>query len=120
VGEARSCLRALAVPFFHHELVKQALLAAMEEPAAAPALLGLLKALADSADVSALQMQKARPWRQRVLQTFSVAWSCHVRLRAAVAPLRSTQSCNIPRSHHVSKCPANGRSCGPGSDGLQA
>ena len=58
VAEARSCLRALAVPFFHHELVKQALLAAMEEPAAAPTLLALLKALADSADISPLQMQK--------------------------------------------------------------
>ena len=60
VAEARSCLRELAVPFFHHELVKQALLAAMEEPATAPTLLGLLRALADSADISALQMQKAR------------------------------------------------------------
>ena len=60
MAEARSCLRALAVPFFHHELVKQALLAAMEEPAAAPTLLALLKALADSADITPLQMQKVR------------------------------------------------------------
>ncbi len=79
VGEARLCLRALAVPFFHHELVKQALLAAMEEPAAAPTLLGLLKALADSADVSALQMQKARPCRligfTRRARAAAVCWT---------------------------------------------
>ena len=60
MAEARSCLRSLAVPFFHHELVKQALLAAMEESAAAPTLLGLLKALSESADITALQMQKVR------------------------------------------------------------
>lgn len=29
-GEASRCLRGLAVPFFHHELVKQGLHAAME------------------------------------------------------------------------------------------
>lgn len=58
MGEARTCLRSLAVPFFHHELVKQALLAAMEDAAAAVPLLDLLKSLADSADVSPLQMQK--------------------------------------------------------------
>ena len=58
IGEARACLRSLAVPFFHHELVKQALLAAMEDAAAAGPLQELLKALADSADISPLQMQK--------------------------------------------------------------
>ena len=57
-AEARTCLRSLAVPFFHHELVKQALLTAMEDAAAAPPLLELLKSLAGSADVSPLQMQK--------------------------------------------------------------
>jgi hypothetical protein len=32
-GEASRCLRGLAVPFFHHELVKQGLHAAMENAA---------------------------------------------------------------------------------------
>ena len=30
-SEARHCLRKLEVPFFHHEVVKQALLRCMEE-----------------------------------------------------------------------------------------
>ena len=58
VGEARACLRSLAVPFFHHEFVKQALLTVMENSVAAAPLLELLKSLADSSDVSPLQMQK--------------------------------------------------------------
>lgn len=58
VGEARLCLRSLAVPFFHHQLVKQALLMAMENATAAEPLLELLKSLAGSGDISPLQMQK--------------------------------------------------------------
>ena len=66
-AEAERCLRELAVPFFHHELVKQALLAAMEAPAAQRPLLALLARMADSGLVSGSQMQKARlpqrsPW----------------------------------------------------------
>ena len=59
-AEAERCLRELAVPFFHHELVKQALLAAMEAPAAQGPLLALLSRMADSGLVSGSQMQKAR------------------------------------------------------------
>lgn len=58
MGEARLCLRNLAVPFFHHQLVKQALLMAMESVPAATPLLELLKSLAQSGDISPLQMQK--------------------------------------------------------------
>lgn len=35
VAEATECLRALKMPFFHHELVKKALVHAIEEPASA-------------------------------------------------------------------------------------
>lgn len=59
--EAERCLRELAVPFFHHEVVKQALLLAMEAPAAQGPLLALLLRMADSGLVSGSQMQKARP-----------------------------------------------------------
>lgn len=62
MGEARLCLRNLAVPPFHHELVKQALVAAMEDESAAKPLLELLKGLADSGDVSPMQMQKVWKW----------------------------------------------------------
>jgi programmed cell death protein 4 len=36
-------LRGLSVPFFHHELVKQALHAAMENPAHTEGVIALLK-----------------------------------------------------------------------------
>jgi hypothetical protein len=42
-GEASRCLRGLSVPFFHHELVKQGLHAAMETPAHTEAVIALLK-----------------------------------------------------------------------------
>ena len=55
MAEAERCLRALAVPFFHHELVKQLLLAAMVSPQHEDALLGLLDKLASSNIVSQTQ-----------------------------------------------------------------
>jgi programmed cell death protein 4 len=42
-AEASRCLRGLSVPFFHHELVKQALHAAMENAAHTEAVIALLK-----------------------------------------------------------------------------
>ena len=87
-AEAERCLRELAVPFFHHELVKQALLLAMEAPAAQGPLLALLSCMADSGLVSGSQMQKAcPPQRFALLHIVSVAggactarapcWSVH-------------------------------------------
>lgn len=60
VGEVRALLRGLAVPFFHHELVKQALVAALEagEAGAGAPLLRLLGELAASGDVSSSQVAK--------------------------------------------------------------
>ncbi|KAK9819246.1 hypothetical protein WJX81_007334 [Elliptochloris bilobata] len=57
-AEAERCLRELAVPFFHHEVVKQALLLAMEAPASQGPLLALLAHMADSGLVSGSQMHK--------------------------------------------------------------
>ena len=42
-GEASRCLRGLAVPFFHHELVKQGLHAAMENAAQTDHIMTLFK-----------------------------------------------------------------------------
>jgi hypothetical protein len=42
-AEASRCLRGLAVPFFHHELVKQGLHAAMENAGQTDAIMGLFK-----------------------------------------------------------------------------
>jgi hypothetical protein len=41
--EARRCLRELAAPHYTHELVKQALTLAVEDPAATEALFNMLK-----------------------------------------------------------------------------
>ncbi|PRW57868.1 programmed cell death 4-like isoform B [Chlorella sorokiniana] len=55
--EVRRILRDLAVPFFHHEFVKQALLLGMDAPSQEP-FLGLLGLLSDTAEVSTSQMSK--------------------------------------------------------------
>ena len=80
-AEAERCLRELAVPFFHHELVKQALLAAMEAPAAQGPLLALLSRMADSGLVSGSQMQKARlPPRTPCCMSCVVDGACTARV----------------------------------------
>mmetsp|Transcript_37781 Transcript_37781/g.95570 ORF Transcript_37781/g.95570 Transcript_37781/m.95570 type:complete len:712 (-) Transcript_37781:372-2507(-) len=60
--EASRCLRALNVPFFHHEAVKQALHRAIEAAAAnatlAQSLVGLLARLVQSGEVSPAQLSK--------------------------------------------------------------
>ncbi|KAF8061907.1 MRF1 [Scenedesmus sp. PABB004] len=57
-AEASRCLRGLAVPFFHHELVKQALHAALEVPAHGDAVIALLTRLSESSEVNASQLAK--------------------------------------------------------------
>ena len=59
VVEARRCLRSLNARYFHHELVKRALVLCIEAAVGAetaPRLLGLLKVLGDSGEVSVSQM----------------------------------------------------------------
>lgn len=57
--EARLCLRKLAVPFFHHEVVKQALLRMMEvDEAKEQSLVQLLKQLSSTGEVSESQMAR--------------------------------------------------------------
>ena len=59
VGEARRCLRAVNARYFHHELVKRALVLCIEAKpgdSTAPRLLGLMKVLGDSGEVSEGQM----------------------------------------------------------------
>ena len=81
-AEAARCLRELAVPFFHHEVVKQALLLAMEEPAVQAPLLALLAHMAESGLVSGSQMQKACSCCSVLSSLFVeaskvvVGWSC--------------------------------------------
>lgn len=58
VSEARLCLRKLAVPFFHHEVVKQALLRMMEDTQTDSSLVQLLKQLSSSGDLSDSQISR--------------------------------------------------------------
>ena len=61
VSETRLCLRKLAVPFFHHEVVKQALLRMMETDATnEQSLVQLLKQLSSTGDISNSQMARVR------------------------------------------------------------
>ncbi len=60
VSETRHCLHKLAVPFFHHEVVKQALLGMMEDTQTEACLVQLLKQLSSSGDLSNSQMSRVR------------------------------------------------------------
>ncbi|XP_010243352.1 PREDICTED: uncharacterized protein LOC104587437 [Nelumbo nucifera] len=56
--EACRCIRDLKVPFFHHEIVKRALIMAMERPAAEGWLLDLLKEAAEVGVINSSQITK--------------------------------------------------------------
>ncbi|XP_061360872.1 MA3 DOMAIN-CONTAINING TRANSLATION REGULATORY FACTOR 1 [Gastrolobium bilobum] len=56
--EACRCIRELGVSFFHHEIVKRALVLAMEIHSAEPLMLKLLKEAAEEGLVSSSQMVK--------------------------------------------------------------
>ncbi|XP_073280277.1 MA3 DOMAIN-CONTAINING TRANSLATION REGULATORY FACTOR 1-like isoform X1 [Primulina huaijiensis] len=57
-SEASRCVRQLGVPFFHHEVVKRALVFAMEIPTVEPLIQKLLKEAADDGLISSSQMAK--------------------------------------------------------------
>ncbi|KAL6559334.1 Peptide chain release factor 1, mitochondrial [Orobanche gracilis] len=57
-SEACRCIRQLGVSFFHHEVVKRALILAMEVPSAESLILNLLKEAADEGLISSSQMAK--------------------------------------------------------------
>ncbi|KAL6524563.1 Peptide chain release factor 1, mitochondrial [Orobanche hederae] len=57
-SEACRCIRQLGVSFFHHEVVKRALILAMEVPTAESLILNLLKEAADEGLISSSQMAK--------------------------------------------------------------
>ncbi|KAI3464180.1 hypothetical protein Pfo_020843 [Paulownia fortunei] len=57
-SEACRCIRQLGVSFFHHEVVKRALVIAMEMRTAEPLILKLLKEAADEGLISSSQMMK--------------------------------------------------------------
>lgn len=58
VSECRHCLHKLAVPFFHHEVVKQSLLLAIEDSNQQGALLALLKQLNASGEIRDSQVSR--------------------------------------------------------------
>ena len=66
VSEARHCLHKLAMPFFHHEVVKQALLRMMEDEQTQSALVQLLRQLSSSGDLSDSQMSRVRSLRMYI------------------------------------------------------
>ncbi|XP_073006917.1 MA3 DOMAIN-CONTAINING TRANSLATION REGULATORY FACTOR 1-like isoform X1 [Typha latifolia] len=58
IAEACRCIRELGLPFFHHEVVKRALILIMEIPASEPYILNLLKVAAEECLISSNQMMK--------------------------------------------------------------
>uniref|UniRef100_A0A0C9RVH6 TSA: Wollemia nobilis Ref_Wollemi_Transcript_10948_2779 transcribed RNA sequence n=1 Tax=Wollemia nobilis TaxID=56998 RepID=A0A0C9RVH6_9CONI len=57
-AEACRCIRDLNVPFFHHEVVKRALILVMERRNAEPLILDLLKEAAEEGLITSSQMSK--------------------------------------------------------------
>jgi hypothetical protein len=57
-AEACRCIRDLNVPFFYHEVVKRALILAMERRSAEPLILVLLKEAAEEGLITSSQMSK--------------------------------------------------------------
>ncbi|RLM60644.1 uncharacterized protein C2845_PM14G01450 [Panicum miliaceum] len=57
-AEACRCIRELAVPFFHHEVVKRALTLGMESPAAEALIVKLLKEASEECLISSSQLMK--------------------------------------------------------------
>lgn len=57
-AEACRCIRELAVPFFHHEVVKRAVTLGMESPAAETLITKLLKEASEEGLISSSQMVK--------------------------------------------------------------
>jgi len=58
IEEARRCIMSLGVPFYLHELVKQAVTMAMEDAASQAPVLRLLGQLAESGELSQTQISK--------------------------------------------------------------
>lgn len=58
VKEACRCIKDLKVPFFHHEIIKRALIMAMERRHAEDRLLDLLKAAAEEGLINSSQISK--------------------------------------------------------------
>lgn len=56
ISEASRCLSRLSVPFFHHELVKQAVHKGMEQPNQVDHVINLLKKMSDSNEVNSSQL----------------------------------------------------------------
>ena len=61
VGEVEKGLRALAVPFFHHEFVRQAIVIALHNTPKQGAVLSLLGSLAESGFLSTTQIVRVWP-----------------------------------------------------------
>lgn len=58
ISEARRCIIGLGVPFYLHELVKQAVTMGLEKESNVPAVLNLLKELSSSGELSQTQLSK--------------------------------------------------------------
>eukprot|EP00873_Tetraselmis_striata_P037263 jgi/Tetstr1/457527/TSEL_044107.t1 len=58
IDEARRCIISLGVPFYLHELVKQAVTMGLEKEGHVPAVLNLLKELSSSGELSQTQLSK--------------------------------------------------------------
>ncbi|KAK9864764.1 hypothetical protein WJX84_007393 [Apatococcus fuscideae] len=58
ISEAAQCLHKLAVPFYHHEVVKQSLLIAIASPQQKAAILRLLSSLSSSGQISTSQLSR--------------------------------------------------------------
>ncbi|KAJ3681171.1 hypothetical protein LUZ60_015660 [Juncus effusus] len=72
MSEACRCIRELGVPFFHHEVVKRALILAMEKPGSEIPVLELLKEANNEGLISSSQMSKGFSRVGEILEDLSL------------------------------------------------
>ncbi|KAF7820351.1 programmed cell death protein 4 [Senna tora] len=119
--EAFRCIKDLKVPFFNHEIVKRALIMAMERHQAEEALLDLLKEAAEEGFINSSQMSKgfgrlidtvddlsldipnARGILQRLMsKAASEGWLCVSSLKSlSVEPVKKTLDDGTTRSFKI-------------------
>ncbi|GMH01202.1 hypothetical protein Nepgr_003041 [Nepenthes gracilis] len=74
--ESCRCIRELGVPFFHHEVVKRALVLALENQSAEPLIIKLLKEASEEGLISTSQMAKGFSRLEESLDDLSLDIPC--------------------------------------------
>ncbi|KAG2483606.1 hypothetical protein HYH03_017548 [Edaphochlamys debaryana] len=105
-AEASRRLRELGLPFFHHELVKQALVAAIDTPTQVDAVVALLARLSSTGEASASQL--ARGLRRVADNLADMVLDCPAAGERFAAVLAAAKAANVFADVDAEDVGANG------------